>query len=63
MTDSQCVKIKEKVSFNIASEVSYVYIFGRQKFIKNAKNANLASFWKPEARDQAGLPDGLILIV
>ena len=27
-----------KVSFNIASEASYVYILSGQKFIKNAKN-------------------------
>ena len=26
------------VSFNIASEASYVYILSGQKFIKNAKN-------------------------
>ena len=34
----QCLKITEKVSFNIASEASYVYISNGQKFIKNAKN-------------------------
>ena len=28
----------EKVSINIASEASYVYIFSRQKFIQNAKS-------------------------
>ena len=28
----------EKVSFNIASEASYVYIFSGQKFNKNVKN-------------------------
>ena len=28
----------KKVSFNIASEASYVYILSGQKFIKNAKN-------------------------
>ena len=33
-----CLKITEKVSFNIASEASYVYILSGQKFIKNAKN-------------------------
>ena len=31
-----CLKITEKVSFNIASEASYVYILSGQKFIKNA---------------------------
>ena len=35
---AQCLKITEKVSFNIASEVSYVYILSGQKLIKNAKN-------------------------
>ena len=36
---AQCLKITEKVSFNIASEASYVW----QKVIKNAKNY---SFWR-----------------
>ena len=31
------LKFIEKVSFNIASEASYVYILSGQKFIKNAK--------------------------
>ena len=31
-------KITEKVSFNIASEASYVYILRGQKLIKDAKN-------------------------
>ena len=35
--NSQCLKITEKVSFNIASEASYVYILRRSKFIKNAQ--------------------------
>ena len=34
---SQCLKITEKVAFNIASEASYVYILSGQKLIKNAK--------------------------
>ena len=34
---SLCLKIIEKVSFNIASEASYVYILSGQKLIKNAK--------------------------
>ena len=38
-----CLKITEKVSFNIASEASYVYILSGQKLIKNAKNG---SFWR-----------------
>ena len=29
--DSQCLKITEKVSFNIASEASYFYILSGQK--------------------------------
>ena len=33
-----CLKITEKVSFNIASEESYVYILSGQKLIKNAQN-------------------------
>ena len=39
---ARCLKITEKVSFNIASEASYVYILSGQKFIKNAKNG---PFW------------------
>ena len=38
-----CLKIIEKVSFNIASEASYVYILSGQKVIKNAKNG---PFWR-----------------
>ena len=37
------LKIAEKVLFNIASEVSYVYILSGQKLIKNAKNG---PFWR-----------------
>ena len=36
-TDSRCLKITEKVSFNIASEASCVYILSGQKIIKYAK--------------------------
>ena len=39
----QCLKITEKVSFNIASEASYVHILSGQKLIKNAKNG---PFWR-----------------
>ena len=42
-TGSRCVKITEKVSFNIASEASYVYILRGQKLIKNVKNG---PFWR-----------------
>ena len=36
----RCLKITEKVSFNIASEASYVYILSGQKLIKIAKNGH-----------------------
>ena len=39
----RCLKITEKVSFNIASEASYVYILSGQKLIKNSKNG---PFWR-----------------
>ena len=39
----QCLKITEKVSFNIASEASYVYFLSGQKLLKNAKNGQ---FWR-----------------
>ena len=39
---TRCLKITEKVSFNIASEASYTYILSGQKFIENAKNG---PFW------------------
>ena len=43
-TGTQCLKITEKVSINIASEASYVYILsGGQKLIKNAQNG---PFWR-----------------
>ena len=38
---TRCLKITEKVSFNI--QASYVYILSGQKFIKNAKNG---PFWR-----------------
>ena len=51
MYSSQCLKITEKVAFNIASEASYVYILSGHKFIKNAKNWSiLVTFTKPEMR-------------
>ena len=37
ITMAQWLKITEKVSLNIASEASYVYILSGQKLIKNAK--------------------------
>ena len=42
-TFARCLKITEKISFNIASEASYVYILSGQKLIKNAKNG---PFWR-----------------
>ena len=57
------MKITEKVSFNIASEASYVYILSGQKLIKNAKNGPFwRIFWKPEACGQTVLPDRSVLI-
>ena len=41
--ESRCLKITEKVSFNIESEASYVYILSGEKLIKNAKNS---PFWR-----------------
>merc|ERR1711860_289312 len=59
----RCLKLTEKVSFNIASEASYVHILSGQKLIKNAKNGQ---FWrvvrKPEACGQIVLPDRSVLI-
>ena len=43
LATSRCLKITEKVSINIASEASYVYILSGQKLIKNAKND---PFWR-----------------
>ena len=43
LMDARCLKISEKVSFNIASEASYVYILSGQTLIKNAKNG---PFWR-----------------
>ena len=42
-TRARCLKITEKVSFNIESEASYVYILGGQKLIQNAENG---AFWR-----------------
>ena len=62
-TYTRCLKITEKVSFEIASEASYVYILSGQKLIQNAKNGPFyASFWKPEACGQTVLPDRSVLI-
>ena len=50
------MKITEKVSFNIASEASYVYNKSGQKFIKNGE------FLNSEVGGQTVLPDMSILI-
>ena len=39
----QWLKFTENVSFNIASEASYVYNLSGQKFIENVKNGQ---FWR-----------------
>ena len=47
----------KNVSFNIASEASYLYILS-----ENAKNCQFGEFfWKPEALGQTVLPDRSIL--
>ena len=43
---TQCLKIAQKVSFNIVSEASYVYILSTQKLIKNAKIISLRQFFE-----------------
>ena len=42
LNHTQCLKIAEKVAFNIASEASYVYILNGHRLIKTAKNDQ---FW------------------
>ena len=46
--NSRCLKITEKVSFNIASEASYVYIFIGQKFIKKCQNCSISQVFENE---------------
>ena len=55
------MKITEKVSFNIASEASYVYILSGQKLIKNAQNG---PFWRvfENLRVHTVLPDRSVLM-
>ena len=40
------LKSTGKVTFNIASEASYLYILSGQKFTKNAKNCQIGDFLK-----------------
>ena len=42
----RCLKITEKVSFNIASGASYGYILSGQKVIKRAETGQFAEFLK-----------------
>ena len=59
---SQCLKLSQKVAFNIASEASYIYNLSRQKFLNNAKNA---PFWRVFENFKLGvkvLPDMSLLI-
>ena len=59
----QCLKLTEKVAFNIASEASYVYMLSGQKFIENAKNCQFWRFLeKPKDCCQIVLPDMSLLI-
>ena len=53
---ARCLKITEKVSFNIVSEASYDYILSGQQLIKNAKMVH----WG--ACGQTVLPDRSVLI-
>ena len=43
---ARCLKITEKVSFNIASEASYVYILSGKKLIKMPKMVHLGDFFE-----------------
>ena len=43
---AHCLKITEKVLFNIPSEASYVYILSEKKFIKILKNGEFGDFLK-----------------
>ena len=62
-TVARYLKITEKVSFNIVSEASYVYILSGQRFIKKCQKwSNFASFWKPKPCGQTLLPDRSVLI-
>ena len=47
----------KKVSFNIAIEVSYVYIWVDKRSLKMPKMVNFDKFWKPYACSQTVLPD------
>ena len=53
----RCLRITEKVSFNIASEASYLY----KSLLKMPKMANFGEFLKPKACGQTVLPVMAIL--
>ena len=44
VTMTRCLKITEKVSLNIASEASYVYILSGQKEIEMAQNGQFSQY-------------------
>ena len=51
------MKITEKVSFNISSEASNVYILSGQKLIKNAKNGPIWRIFETKDYGQTELSD------
>ena len=53
---ARCLKITEKVSFYIVSQVSYVYILSGQKLIKNAKNGQREGRNQKKEEKQVLLP-------
>ena len=55
---TQCLKITKKSHSSLRAKRA---TFTFQKFIRIAKNSNLASFWKPEAWSQTKLPDRSVL--
>ena len=59
LTMARCLKITEKVAFNMASEASYVYNLSGQKFVKMPKIVNSG---KPKAFGQTALPDMSVLV-
>ena len=54
-----CENHRKKVSFNIASEASYVYILSGQNFFKKCQNFDIL---KPAVCGQSVLPDSSILL-
>ena len=58
MTSTHCVKITEKVSFNIVSEAA-TFTF---EWMKNAKNGPIWQVLKPTACSLTELPDGSVII-